>query len=196
VALGQVFLRVLRFSPAIIIPPLLHIRLSPPHEVCDSSDQAAHCHHLGPKLGASFLTRHFGWKQNKKVKNKQTLAHCQRIYPCPQADTYLAGERVRSSARHVLDAYSLLVICGSFVVTVFGARDQMEGRPSSYYCTYVFGVSAAQGNVCVHWHLFGIFQYWQRTASNPSNFLRMYLMSLTQKWAVSLDILLALHFRF
>jgi hypothetical protein len=67
VALGQVFLRVLRFSHANIIPPLFHIYLSPPHEVCDSSDQAAHYHHLGPKLGASFLTWHFGWKQNKKV---------------------------------------------------------------------------------------------------------------------------------
>jgi hypothetical protein len=54
--------------PANIIPPLLHIQLSPPHEVCDSSDQAAHYHHLGPKLGASFLTRYFEWKQNKKVK--------------------------------------------------------------------------------------------------------------------------------
>jgi hypothetical protein len=39
--------------------------------VCDSSNQAAHCHHLGPKLGASFLTWHFGWKQNKKVKKKK-----------------------------------------------------------------------------------------------------------------------------
>jgi hypothetical protein len=64
----QVFLRVLRFSPATIIPPWLHSHLSPPHEVCDSSDLAAHYHHLGPKLGALFLTRHFGWKQNKKVK--------------------------------------------------------------------------------------------------------------------------------
>jgi hypothetical protein len=68
VALGQIFLRVFQFSPANIIPPLLHIHLSPPHEVCDSSDQAAHYHHLGPKLEASFLARHFGWKQNKKVK--------------------------------------------------------------------------------------------------------------------------------
>jgi hypothetical protein len=67
VAPGQVFLRVLQFSPANIIPPLLHIHLSLPHEVCDSSDQAAHYHHLGPKLGASFLTQNFGWKQNKKV---------------------------------------------------------------------------------------------------------------------------------
>jgi hypothetical protein len=60
VALWQVFLRVLRFTAANIIPPLLHIHLSPPHEVCESSDQAAHYHHLGPKLGASFLTLHFG----------------------------------------------------------------------------------------------------------------------------------------
>jgi hypothetical protein len=71
VALEQVFLQGLRFSPANIIPPLLHIHLSLPHEVCDSSDQAAHYHHLGPKLGSSFLTRHFGWKQNKKVKKKR-----------------------------------------------------------------------------------------------------------------------------
>jgi hypothetical protein len=68
VALGQVFLQVLRFSPANIIPPLLHIHLSPPHEVCDSSNQATHYHHLSPKLGASFLTWHFGWKQNKFKK--------------------------------------------------------------------------------------------------------------------------------
>jgi hypothetical protein len=39
-------------SPANIIPPLLHIHISPPHEVCDSSDQTAHYHHLGPKSGA------------------------------------------------------------------------------------------------------------------------------------------------
>jgi hypothetical protein len=68
VALWHVFLRVLQISPANIIPPLFHIHLSPPHEVCDSSDQAARYHHFGPKLGASFLTRHIGWKQNKKVK--------------------------------------------------------------------------------------------------------------------------------
>jgi hypothetical protein len=42
VALRHVFLRVLRFSRTNIIPPLLHIHLSPPHEVCDNSDQAAH----------------------------------------------------------------------------------------------------------------------------------------------------------
>jgi hypothetical protein len=65
---GAGFLRVLLFSPANIIPTLFHIHLSPPHQVSDSSDQAANYHHLGPKLGASFLTQNFGWKQNKKVK--------------------------------------------------------------------------------------------------------------------------------
>jgi hypothetical protein len=79
VALGHAFLRVLRFYPANIIPPLLHIHLSPPHEVYDSSDQAEHYHHLGPKLGASFLTRHFGWKQNKKVKKRLDSTHKYKV---------------------------------------------------------------------------------------------------------------------
>jgi hypothetical protein len=65
-------------SPANIIPPLLHIHLSSPHGVCDSSDQAAHYHHLGPKLGASFLTRHFGWKQNKKVSRDVKRHQCNK----------------------------------------------------------------------------------------------------------------------
>jgi hypothetical protein len=38
--------------------------------VCDCSDQAAHYHNLGPKLGASLLTRHIGWKQKKKERKK------------------------------------------------------------------------------------------------------------------------------
>jgi hypothetical protein len=80
VALGQVSLRVLRFSPFTIIPPLFHIHLSPPHEVRDSSDQAAHYHHLGPKIGASFLTRHFGWKQNKKVKVRDEYVYRDSIF--------------------------------------------------------------------------------------------------------------------
>jgi hypothetical protein len=57
VALRKAFLRVLLFSPVSIISPLLIIHLSPPHEVCDSPDQVAHYHNLGPKLGASSLTR-------------------------------------------------------------------------------------------------------------------------------------------
>jgi hypothetical protein len=40
--------------------------------MCDCSDQAAHYHNLGPKLGASLLTRHIGWKQKKKVKKKKS----------------------------------------------------------------------------------------------------------------------------
>jgi hypothetical protein len=80
------FLRVLRFSPVNIIPPLLHIHLSPPHarQVCDSSDQAAQYHNLGPKLGASLLTRHIGWKQKKKVKKKCTLFHASANTGCKQ----------------------------------------------------------------------------------------------------------------
>jgi hypothetical protein len=56
VALEQVFLRVLQLSPAIIIPPLLHIHPSPLHEVCYSPDQAAHHLTLRPKLGAGTST--------------------------------------------------------------------------------------------------------------------------------------------
>jgi hypothetical protein len=70
---GQVFSEYFGFPCKYIIPPLLHIHLSPPHEVCDCCDQAAHYHNLGPKLGASLLTRHIGWKQKQKVKKK--IAH-------------------------------------------------------------------------------------------------------------------------
>jgi hypothetical protein len=37
--------------------------------VCGCSEQAAHYHNLGPKLGALLLTRHIGWKNRKKKKN-------------------------------------------------------------------------------------------------------------------------------
>jgi hypothetical protein len=67
---GQVFSEYFGLPCKYIIPPLLHIHLSPPHEVCNCSDQAAHYHNLGSKLGASLLTRHIGWKQKKKVKKK------------------------------------------------------------------------------------------------------------------------------
>jgi hypothetical protein len=66
---GQVFSPSSSVSPANIIPPLLHIHLSPPHEVCDCSDQQYH--NLGPQLGASLLTRHIGRKQ--KVKKNTVL---------------------------------------------------------------------------------------------------------------------------
>jgi hypothetical protein len=74
VALGK-FSPSTSVSPANIIPTLLHIHLSPPHEVCDCSDQAAHYHDLGPKLGASLLTRHIGWKQKKKVKKEEDILY-------------------------------------------------------------------------------------------------------------------------
>jgi hypothetical protein len=67
---GQVFSEYFGF-PCNIIPPLLHIHLSPPHEVCDCSDQAAHYHNLGPQLRASLLPRHIGWKQEKKERKKE-----------------------------------------------------------------------------------------------------------------------------
>jgi hypothetical protein len=44
------------FPLLVIISPLLHTHLSPPHKVCNSADQAAHYHTLGTKLGASSLT--------------------------------------------------------------------------------------------------------------------------------------------
>jgi hypothetical protein len=71
VALGQVSLRVLLFSPVSIIPPLLHIHLSPPHDVCDNSDQVAHYHHLGPKLG-DFISDPALRLENKTRKLKKT----------------------------------------------------------------------------------------------------------------------------
>jgi hypothetical protein len=39
--------------------------------VCDCSDQAAHYHNLGPKLGASLLTWHIGWKHKKEKEKKE-----------------------------------------------------------------------------------------------------------------------------
>jgi hypothetical protein len=43
------------FPLLIILSPFLHTHLSP-HEVCDSSDQAAHYYTLGIKFGALSLT--------------------------------------------------------------------------------------------------------------------------------------------
>jgi hypothetical protein len=70
VALGR-FSPSTSVSPANIIQPLLHIHLSPPHEVCDCYVQAARYHNLGPKLGASLLTLHIGWKQKKKERKNR-----------------------------------------------------------------------------------------------------------------------------
>jgi hypothetical protein len=46
------------FLLLVIIPPLRHTHLSRPHEVCVSCNEAAHYHTLGPKLVASYLSRH------------------------------------------------------------------------------------------------------------------------------------------
>jgi hypothetical protein len=53
--------------PVSIIPPLLHTDLSLPREMCDSSDQAAHYHTLGPKLGASSLTWHVAGTEERSI---------------------------------------------------------------------------------------------------------------------------------
>lgn len=42
----------------LIISPLLHGHLSPPHEVCDNPDQAEHFHTLCPNFIISTLTWH------------------------------------------------------------------------------------------------------------------------------------------
>jgi hypothetical protein len=60
-------LRVIRFSPVNINPPLLHTHLSPPHQVCDSPDQAAHYHTLSTKLGASCLTWHLSRTEERSI---------------------------------------------------------------------------------------------------------------------------------
>jgi hypothetical protein len=57
VALELFFSQFFCFPPLITILPLLHTHLPPPHEVCDSPDQAAQYHTLGTKLGASPLVK-------------------------------------------------------------------------------------------------------------------------------------------
>jgi hypothetical protein len=52
----------------IIIPPLLHTHL----ELCDSPDEAAHCHTLGHKLGSSSLTHHLAGLGVKVVWYSET----------------------------------------------------------------------------------------------------------------------------
>jgi hypothetical protein len=64
VALGQVFLRVLWFSSVV---SLFHHCPIPLHEVCDSSNQVAHYHKLGPKLGASSLTQHLAGREERCI---------------------------------------------------------------------------------------------------------------------------------
>jgi hypothetical protein len=59
--------------PVSIIPPLLHTRVSLPHEVCDSSDQAIYHHTLGTKLGASSLTGN--WLETEEESKKKNITH-------------------------------------------------------------------------------------------------------------------------
>jgi hypothetical protein len=61
------FFQVLGFSPVNIIPPLLHIHLSPPHQKRDSPDQAPHYHTLSPKLGASSLTWYLAGTEERSI---------------------------------------------------------------------------------------------------------------------------------
>jgi hypothetical protein len=72
VALGQVFLWVLWVALVGIIQPLYHNHQSLPHEVCNSPDQSAHYHTLGPKLGASSVA--LGWKRGKNVRFQVLMA--------------------------------------------------------------------------------------------------------------------------
>jgi hypothetical protein len=53
------------FPSQCIISPFFHTHLSQPHEVCDSSDQAAYYHTLGPKLEDSYLTRHLAGTEER-----------------------------------------------------------------------------------------------------------------------------------
>jgi hypothetical protein len=98
VALGR-FSPSTSVSPANIIPPLLHSHLSPPHEVCDCSDQAAHYHNLGPQLGASLLTRQIGWKQKKESKKKVTTASLHILIYSPLAIVYSSYNTLRKFCR-------------------------------------------------------------------------------------------------
>jgi hypothetical protein len=58
VALEQAFSELFGFPLLVIIPPLLHTHLSPPHEMYDSPDQDVHYHILCLQLRAFSLTRH------------------------------------------------------------------------------------------------------------------------------------------
>jgi hypothetical protein len=58
VALGRVSPSSSVFLLLVITPPLLHTQLTPPHDVCDSPEQATHYHTIGQKLTALSLTRH------------------------------------------------------------------------------------------------------------------------------------------
>jgi len=73
-----------RFYSDFFVPcTLLHTHLSPPHEVCDSPDQAAHYHTLGSKFGASSLTG--TWSLSKRslvIRFEMWLALKQYVWIC------------------------------------------------------------------------------------------------------------------
>jgi hypothetical protein len=56
------------FSLEFFIFPLL-ILISLPHEVCDTPEQAAHYHILGPKLGASSLYQHLAGTEETRRRD-------------------------------------------------------------------------------------------------------------------------------
>jgi hypothetical protein len=66
-ALGLVFSEFFGYPPSIYHFTVAAARLSPPHEVCDSPDQAAHYHALGPKLWASSMTRNLAGKEERNI---------------------------------------------------------------------------------------------------------------------------------
>jgi hypothetical protein len=67
VALQKGFLRVLRFFPMLNHHAIVLHNLSPPHQACICSDQAARYHTFGRKLGASPLVRYFAGFEVKVV---------------------------------------------------------------------------------------------------------------------------------
>jgi hypothetical protein len=67
VTMKETFQRLHQFPPLITILPQLHTQPSPPHEVCDSPDQAAQYHTLGGYLEPSPLTRHLAGLRVKAV---------------------------------------------------------------------------------------------------------------------------------
>jgi hypothetical protein len=71
---GTGFSHISAVCPVSIIPPLLHTHLSPPHAVCDSSDQTAHYHALGPKLRASSLTRYLAGMEERSITKEEDLS--------------------------------------------------------------------------------------------------------------------------
>jgi hypothetical protein len=52
-----------------------------PHEVCDSSEQAAHYHILGPKLGASYMTWHLAVTEERIIIIINVCRHVYNLDP-------------------------------------------------------------------------------------------------------------------